>query len=141
MKRISILCVLSLTLTLTLSPVAFAQVTKPPENPPGARSAEKPIPPVAIAGLGQEWELTLSERGRLGLTMVSAIGAAIYLAQADAINSETHRSITSALILDRIAANHGAIDELDPASLDKALEWIEGIYRFVFKALKKQGTQ
>lgn len=137
MKRISTLCVLF----LALSPVAFSQeLPKPPANPPGAQPAAKP--PVKIAGLGQERrELTWQECIRLSLSTVNAVAAAVELNREGVITPDTDRAITSAWVLDRLAAKHPDIEDETPEFIDRIREFIEANYRFIFRELKRQGTE
>lgn len=136
MKRLSLLCVLCF-----MSVTAAAQEAKPPSNPPPSAKTIASPEPLKIAGLGQRRELTLRERRKLGLTTVNAVAAALELARDGVITAETDQSITSARILSRLALDNPAIDTEDPEFQDRLIEWLESIFRFIFNALKKQGTQ
>lgn len=138
MKRLVafvLLCLMSIS--------AAAQEAKPPVNPPPSAAAAKAAPqaPVKIAGLGRRRELTLRDRLKLGVTNAKAVAAALELAREGEISADTDRSITAARVLDRLAADNPDIDLEDPEFVDRLLEWLEGIFRFIFNELKKQGTQ
>lgn len=133
----------SVLLVALLATSAPAQEPKPPTNPPPRAGAKnESAPPVEIAGLGgQRRELTLRERRKLGLTTVNAVAAALELAREGVITADTDQSITSARIISRLAVDHPSIDLEDPEAIDRFMEWLEGIFRFILNALKKQGTQ
>lgn len=135
MKRFSVLCVLCL-----ISAVASAQEAKPPINPPPSAATAKSAP-VKIAGLGQRRELTLRERRKLGLTLGNVLSTARELAESGEITADTDRSVTSALILDRMASRNPEAFAAEDIDKDKVLEFIEALFRFIFDLLKTLGTQ
>jgi hypothetical protein len=134
-KRISILCALCL-----LSVTASAQEAKLPASPPPIASTAK-SQPVKIAGLGQRRELTIRERRKLGLSLASVLAAADEVAETGEVTADTDRSVTSALILDRLAAQNPDAFSADDIDKDKVLEFIEALFRFIFERLKARGTQ